>query len=75
MVVPVGTDILVNATNAGLAPESKGMVDLDLETLAGVDLVADVVPNPPQTRLLREAQDRGCRTLDGLGMLVGPGRA
>ena len=24
----------------------------------------------PQTRLLREAQDRGCRTLDGLGMLV-----
>ena len=46
------------------------MVDLDLETLAGVDLVADVVPNPPQTRLLREAQDRGCRTLDGLGMLV-----
>jgi shikimate 5-dehydrogenase len=36
----------------------------------GVDLVADVVPNPPQTRLLREAHDRGCRTLDGLGMLV-----
>ena len=70
MVVPVGTDILVNATNAGLQPDVEGMVDLDLETLAGVDLVADVVPNPPQTRLLREAQDRGCRTLDGLGMLV-----
>jgi len=70
MVVPVGTDILVNATNAGLQPDVEGMVDLDLETLAGVDLVADVVPNPPQTRLLREAQNRGCRTLDGLGMLV-----
>ena len=70
MGVPVGTDILVNATNAGLQPDVEGMVDLDLETLAGVDLVADVVPNPPQTRLLREAQDRGCRTLDGLGMLV-----
>jgi len=70
MGVPVGTDILVNATNAGLQPDVEGMVDLDLETLAGVDLVADVVPNPPQTRLLREAQNRGCRTLDGLGMLV-----
>ena len=70
MGVPVGTDILVNATNAGLQPDVEGMVDLDLATLAGVDLVADVVPNPPQTRLLREAQDRGCRTLDGLGMLV-----
>jgi shikimate dehydrogenase len=68
--VPAGTDILVNATQAGLSPDVEGMVDLDLETLAGVDLVADVVPNPPQTRLLREAQDRGCRTLDGLGMLV-----
>ena len=70
MGVPVGTDILVNATNAGLQPDVEGMVDLDLESLAGVDLVADVVPNPPQTRLLRESQDRGCRTLDGLGMLV-----
>jgi len=70
MGVPMGTDILVNATNAGLQPDVEGMVDLDLESLAGVDLVADVVPNPPQTRLLREAQDRGCRTLDGLGMLV-----
>ena len=68
--VPSGTDILVNATQAGLSPDVEGMVDLDLETLVGVDLVADVVPNPPQTRLLREAQDRGCRTLDGLGMLV-----
>jgi shikimate dehydrogenase len=68
--VPEGTDILVNATQAGLAPDVEGMVDLHLETLTGVDLVADVVPNPPQTRLLREAQDRGCRTLDGLGMLV-----
>jgi shikimate dehydrogenase len=68
--VPPGTDILVNATQAGLYPDVEGMVDLDLETLAGVDLVSDVVPNPPQTRLLREAQDRGCRTLDGLGMLV-----
>jgi shikimate dehydrogenase len=68
--VPEGTDILVNATNAGLQPDAEGMVDLDLATLTGIDLVADVVPNPPQTRLLREAQDRGCRTLDGLGMLV-----
>jgi shikimate dehydrogenase len=68
--MPEGTDILVNATNAGLRPDVEGMVDLDLATLTGIDLVADVVPNPPQTRLLREAQDRGCRTLDGLGMLV-----
>ena len=33
-------------------------------------IVADVVFNPPETWLIRTAADRGCKTLDGLGMLV-----
>ena len=37
-------------------------------------VVADVIPNPPRTRLVREAGARGCTVLDGLGMLVGQGR-
>ena len=36
-------------------------------------VVADVIPNPPSTRLLRDAAARGCQTLDGLGMLVNQG--
>jgi shikimate dehydrogenase len=36
-------------------------------------VVADVIPNPPRTRLLRDAAARGCTTLDGLGMLVEQG--
>jgi shikimate dehydrogenase len=32
-----------------------------------------VIPNPPQTALLRAASHAGCTTLDGLGMLVGQG--
>ena len=36
-------------------------------------IVADVIPNPPRTLLIREAEARGCRTLDGLGMLVNQG--
>ena len=36
-------------------------------------IVADVIPNPPQTRLLADAGERGCQTLDGLGMLVNQG--
>jgi len=35
--------------------------------------VADVIPNPPTTRLVREAREKGCRVIDGLGMLVGQG--
>ena len=36
-------------------------------------VVADVIPNPPRTPLIREAEARGCTVLDGLGMLVNQG--
>jgi shikimate dehydrogenase len=36
-------------------------------------VVADVVFNPPNTQFLQEAAGRGCKTLDGLGMLVNQG--
>jgi shikimate dehydrogenase len=36
-------------------------------------IVADVIPNPPHTALIRDAEARGCVTLDGLGMLVNQG--
>ena len=36
-------------------------------------IVADVIPNPPRTRLIRGAAEKGCRVIDGLGMLVNQG--
>ena len=38
-------------------------------------IVTDVVYNPEETKLLREAKAAGCTTFDGLGMLVGQGAA
>jgi shikimate dehydrogenase len=32
--------------------------------------VVDIIYNPPRTRLLREAEQAGLCTLNGLGMLV-----
>lgn len=70
--VPPETGAVINATSIGLyAPEAR--LDLDLSTLKPGMVVADVVFNPPRTRLLLDAADRGCTPLDGLGMLVNQG--
>jgi shikimate dehydrogenase len=72
-VVPAGTDIVVNATSIGLFPDVDAQLDLDLDSLRPGMVVADVIPNPPRTRLIRDAEARGCTVLDGLGMLVNQG--
>ncbi len=68
--VPAGTDILVNATSIGLYPDVEAKPNLDFDTITPGLVVCDVIPNPPQTLFLKEAQARGAITLDGLGMLV-----
>jgi len=62
-------DIFINATSIGLG-DANARVPVALSSLRQGLIVADVIFNPAQTRLLREARDHGCQTLDGLGMLV-----
>ena len=70
--VPAGTDIVINGTSIGLyAPEAR--LALDLNSLKPGMVVADVVFSPVRTRFLDDAAARGCRALDGLGMLVNQG--
>lgn len=71
--VPDGTDIVVNATSIGLYPDVNARIPLAMETVSAGTIVADVIPNPPITRLVHEARAKGCRVIDGLGMLVGQG--
>jgi shikimate dehydrogenase len=70
--LPADTDIVINGTSIGLY-EPEARLPLDVTTLNPGMVVADVVFSPPQTRLLRDAAARGCRTIDGLGMLVNQG--
>jgi shikimate dehydrogenase len=71
--VPEAADIVVNATSIGLFPDVEDAPPVDASTLRPGLIVADVIPNPPDTRFLRTAAERGCSTLDGLGMLVNQG--
>ena len=71
--VPAVTDIVINATSIGLFPDVDARLGLDPDSLKSGMVVADVIPNPPKTRLVRDATARGCKVIDGLGMLVNQG--
>ena len=71
--VPDEATLVVNATPVGLFPDIAARPEVDTGSLRPGMTVADVVPNPPRTAFLRDAADRGCVTLDGLGMLVNQG--
>lgn len=67
--VPAEADILINATSIGLG-DAAARVPVAVDSLRKELIVADVIFNPPETWLIRTAKERGCRTIDGLGMLV-----
>ena len=54
--------ILVNGTSVGMAPKTENTIITDT-TMFHKDLfVFDVIYNPQETRLLREAKEAGCKT-------------
>lgn len=73
MPIPAGSGIVVNATSIGLHPHGDEQLDIDWATLRPGMVVADAIPNPPRTHLIRTAEAAGCTVLDGLGMLVNQG--
>ncbi|MCX6451331.1 MAG: shikimate dehydrogenase [Actinobacteria bacterium] len=71
--VPTNIDILVNAASVGMAPHGDERINLDIESLSAGLVVADVIVNPPNTLLLSDAKAKGCKVIDGLGMIVNQG--
>jgi len=71
--IPAETDVLVNTTSIGLYPNVREKANIDYDTIRAGMTVCDVIPNPPHTAFLEEAEKRGAKTLDGLGMLVHQG--
>ena len=69
VIVPEGTEILMNATHLGCAPALEP-VPVDWSSLAADATVVDVITNPRITPFLATARGRGCRIVDGVEMLV-----
>lgn len=69
------SDIFSNATVLGMKPMENESVVKDLSMLRPGLVVADIVYNPLETKLLREAKEAGCVCIDGQGMLLWQGAA
>lgn len=63
-------DLLLNATSLGLKPDDPLPLDTQAFVLARAAAVYDMVYRPAETPLLRLARAAGCRTANGLGMLL-----
>jgi len=61
--------ILINTTPVGMFPDIDAM-PVRKQDLDKTMVVMDVVYNPLKTRLLRAAENIGCRTIDGVSMFV-----
>jgi shikimate dehydrogenase len=67
----LGCDLIVNTSSVGLKPGDPSI--LPAECLKASHLVYDTIYQPPVTPLLTLAKARGCRTSNGLTMLLHQG--
>lgn len=63
-------DLLLNATSLGLKPDDAMPVDEGTFPLSQAGAVYDMIYRPAETPLLQAAKAAGCRTANGLGMLL-----
>jgi len=63
-----GAAILVNTTSMGMTGQPP--LSISIEKIKSKTLVTDIVYNPLKTDLLLAAEKKGCKTVDGLGMLL-----
>ena len=69
IVVPEGTDILMNATPLGSWPALE-QIAVDWSGIGSAVTAVDVITNPRITPFLQAAQRNGCAIVDGVEMLV-----
>ncbi|MFY4774849.1 shikimate dehydrogenase [Metabacillus sp. RGM 3146] len=62
-------DIIVQTTSIGMHPHVEAK-PLSLENIKSSAIVTDIIYNPIKTAFLKEAEEKGCKILDGTGMFV-----
>ncbi len=68
----LSADCLINTTSVGMSPRTEAS-PVEAKILGRVPHIVDIIYNPLETRLLKEARKAGCRTRSGIGMFVHQG--
>jgi shikimate dehydrogenase len=63
-------DLVLNATSVGLKPDDPSPLDESRLSLSRAGAVYDMIYRPAETVLLQRAKAAGCRSANGLGMLL-----
>ena len=66
------SNVLVNASGVGMYPHLEN-TPVDKKFLFKDLLVYDITYNPLKTRLLLDAEEVGCKTMNGIGMVINQG--
>ncbi len=66
-------DLVINATSLGLKADDDSPLDEKQFSLKRTRAVYDMIYGPAETKLLAAAKKSGCKTADGLGMLLHQG--
>lgn len=64
------SQILTNATSVGMSPNTDNCIITDESVFRNDLIVSDVIYNPRETKLLKIAKEHGCKTFNGLYMLL-----
>lgn len=62
-------DIIINTTPVGMMPKANESL-LHADQMKGVKVVMDIITNPLETQLLKEAKKAGAETITGARMLL-----
>ena len=67
--------VIVNCTPLGMFPETEDCPPIQYDELSPTQFLFDCIYNPEETVFLHKGRLRGCRTQNGMGMLMGQARA
>ncbi len=66
-------DLLINTTPLGMTPNVEAMPPVAWDCVSSDTFVYDIIYTPAETLFLKTAKEKGCKILNGMGMLAGQG--